>query len=73
MFDDKPSVLFGKCSVSASTMAGASFGLVGTLDKLPDVYVSSSAGSVATDLMVSTVAVPTAAFNLAEISSVFDV
>ena len=54
-------------------MAGASFGLAGTPDVFGEVYVSSPAGSDATDLIVITVADPGAASSLADISSVFDV
>jgi hypothetical protein len=54
-------------------MAGASLGLAGTPDVFGDVKVVSSAGSDATDLIVITVADPTDAFNLADISNVSDV
>ena len=73
MFEANPSALVGKCSVNASTMAGASLGLAGTPDVLGEVYVSSSAGSDATDLIVNTVAEFTAALSLADISNVLDV
>ena len=63
----------GKFSVSVSVIIGASLGLAATPSVLPEVYVVSAAGSDATCLMVSTVAEPTAAFNLADISSVSEV
>tara|TARA_E500000318_G_C3556064_1_gene211179 strand:- start:3 stop:209 length:207 start_codon:yes stop_codon:yes gene_type:complete len=37
MFEANPCVLFGKCSVNANTMAGASLGLAGTPDVFGDV------------------------------------
>lgn len=56
--------IFGVSLTAAATVGDAVFG---------DVYVVSSAGSVATILMVMTVAVPGAASNLADTSIVFDV
>ena len=69
----RPSPSVGNSSNSASVILGASLGLAGTPDVFGDVYVASSAGSVETILMVSIVAEPTAAFNFAEYSTVFDV
>ena len=73
MFDANPCALVGWCSVNANTIAGASFGFAGTPDEFGEVKVVSSAASVATDLIVNTVAEPTAALSLADISKVFDV
>ena len=73
MFPDKPCAEVGNSSINASTIAGASLGFVGTLLKLPDVNVVSSAASTETILMVITVAEAGAAFSLADISTVFEV
>jgi hypothetical protein len=68
-----PWAAVGWTSISARVIFGDSFGLVGTLDKLLELKVSSPAASVNTHLTVITVAEPTAAFNLADISTVLDV
>ena len=73
MFDAKPCPLVGYSSINAKVILGASFGFAGTPDVLPPVKVVSSAPSVETILIVTTVAVAGAAFNLAYISTVFDV
>jgi hypothetical protein len=71
----RPSEVFGLNVNSVVTIFGVSFAVAETvgLAVLGDVYCVSSAGSVAIILMVMTVAVPTAASNLAVISTVFDV
>ena len=70
---DNPPAVDGCISDNCSVIAGASLGLAGTPDKLPEVYVVSAAGSDATDLIVITVADPTDASNLADISNVSEV
>ena len=69
----RPCESSGNSSISAKTIFGASLGFTGTLDVLPDVKVSSPSASVANNLIVTTVAVAGAAFNLANISTVLDV
>jgi len=54
------------------TIFGVSLTLVAIPLMLPDVKVVSDAGSVATILMVITVALPGAAFSLADIVIVFE-
>ena len=68
-----PSVSLGLEASSAKVILGASLGLAGTPDVFGEVYVVSSAASVETILIVNTVAESTAAFSLAEYSTVFDV
>ena len=69
----RPSVVFGVIVNNVVTILGVSLTAAGTPEVLGDVYCESDAGSVATILMVMTVADPTAASNLAAISTVFDV
>ena len=73
MFADKPCALVGCTSISAKVILGASLGFSGTPSVLPAVKVSSAAASVATILIVITVADPTAASSFAEYSTVFEV
>ena len=73
MSADKPCPSVGYNSNSANVILGASLGLPGTPEVLGESKVVSPAASVETILIVSTVAEPTAAFNFAEYSTVFDV
>ena len=68
-----PCEVLGSSVNSVVTIFGVSLAAAGTLEVLGDVYCVSSAGSVATIVTVITVDDPTAAFNLALTSTVFDV
>ena len=69
----RPSEVLGSSVNSVVTILGVSFTADGTPEVFGDVYCESDDGSVAIILMVIVIAVPTAASNLACISTVFDV
>lgn len=65
-----PSEVLGLTAYSVVIIRGVSLMATGTDAVLPEVYCVSSAASVATILMVSTVDEPGAASSLADISTV---
>ena len=71
--DANPCASVGFSSVSVNLIVGASFGLAATPDVLPAVNVVSLPPSTQTCFTVKVTPVPIAAFNLADISAVFEV